>query len=282
MINLKLLERKWLFYKIKIYLPYAILITLLVLILFILSIFLTPQTDSVTSEKERKNRQHHEKTLVKHSPKKQIVAAQKKVTKKIPPKQKVIEQPTKALNTPVEKKESVKKILLHPSLNFLKSLDKNSTQESEKTALPATRVLPTPKNVLPTPQKIKEKEEKTAAVTAEEKEHKSSSIVITKRNTHKDIQDVIRRFNKNNNPALSLFIAKKYYNLGLYTKSYNYALITNKLDKNIEASWIIFAKSLVKLHKREMALKILKQYIEYSNSQQANMLLNEIKSGKFQ
>ncbi|MGD9719509.1 MAG: hypothetical protein AB7U24_09720, partial [Sulfurimonadaceae bacterium] len=69
--------------------------------------------------------------------------------------------------------------------------------------------------------------------------------------------------------------------LGDYHKSYNYALITNELNNNIEASWIIFAKSLVKLNEKEMALKTLRQYIEHSGSNQAKLLLDEIRNGKF-
>ena len=108
-----------------------------------------------------------------------------------------------------------------------------------------------------------------------------ANINITKRTSQKDIKDVIRRFKKSNNPALSLFIAKKYYELGKYDKSYNYALITNQIDKNIEASWLIFSKSLVKLGKRKMAINTLRQYIKQSDSPKAKRLLNEILSGKF-
>jgi len=63
--------------------------------------------------------------------------------------------------------------------------------------------------------------------------------------------------------------------------SYNYSLITNELNNNIEASWIIFTKSLVKLNKKEMAVKTLQQYVEHSQSNQAKLLLDEITSGKF-
>jgi tetratricopeptide (TPR) repeat protein len=85
----------------------------------------------------------------------------------------------------------------------------------------------------------------------------------------------------NNNPALSLFVAKKYYELGDYAQAYNYALITNQINRDIEASWIIFTKSLVKLNKRDQAIQTLKDYIESSSSNTARILLEEIQSGKF-
>ncbi|MBU4110699.1 CDC27 family protein, partial [bacterium] len=96
-----------------------------------------------------------------------------------------------------------------------------------------------------------------------------------------DIEEIITRFKKNNNPALSLFIAKKYYELGEYRNAYNYSLITNELNKDIEASWILFAQSLVKLNEKDKAVKVLRDYIKHTNSNRANLLLNDILSGKF-
>ena len=112
-------------------------------------------------------------------------------------------------------------------------------------------------------------------------EEESKKISIQRRDTSDDIRHIIKRFKKNNNPALSLFIAKKYYELGEYHKAYNYALITNEIDRDIDASWIVFAKSLVKLNQKEMAIKTLKQYIESTHSSSAKILLDEIVSGKF-
>ena len=106
------------------------------------------------------------------------------------------------------------------------------------------------------------------------------SIIIKRENNYKDIAEVIKRFNKNNNPALSLFVAKKYYEIGEYKKSYNYALITNNINDKIESSWIIFAKSLVKLKKIKKAKKILKEYIKNSHSNKAKILLEDIEKGR--
>jgi tetratricopeptide (TPR) repeat protein len=110
----------------------------------------------------------------------------------------------------------------------------------------------------------------------------SKKISIKRQNTQDDIHDIIKRFKNNNNPALSLFVAKKYYELGNYHQAYNYSLITNKINKEIKVSWIIFAKSLVKLGKKDKAISILKKYIQQSNSSSAQILLDEIRTGKFQ
>ena len=111
---------------------------------------------------------------------------------------------------------------------------------------------------------------------------RKNELVINKRNSEIDLQDVINRFKKNRNPKLSLHIAKKYYSLGKYDKSYNYALMTNQIDEEIEDSWIIFAKSLYKLGEEKMAIKTLNSYIKSSESIKASLLLNNMKKGIFQ
>jgi tetratricopeptide (TPR) repeat protein len=110
----------------------------------------------------------------------------------------------------------------------------------------------------------------------------SKKISIKRQNTQNDIHDIIKRFKKNTKPALSLFVAKKYYELGNYHQAYNYSLITNKINKEIKVSWLIFAKSLVKLGKKDKAISTLKKYIKQSHSSSAQILLDEIRTGKFQ
>ncbi|MDA3947149.1 MAG: hypothetical protein PF439_10780 [Helicobacteraceae bacterium] len=111
----------------------------------------------------------------------------------------------------------------------------------------------------------------------------SQSVVEVHRNqiSPDELNSVIRRFNNQANPALSLFIAKNYYDLGNYQESYNYALATNKLNPNIEDSILIFSRSLVKLGQKEKAIDTLESYIKKSGSYKAKMLLSEIKKGNF-
>ena len=104
--------------------------------------------------------------------------------------------------------------------------------------------------------------------------------------THDQISDdelnsVINRFEKLRNPALSLFIAKKYYAQGNYHEAYNYALGTNRLNPEIEESILIFSRSLVKLGKKEEAITTLKAYLNKANSTEASVLLDKIEKGTF-
>nr|WP_321266008.1 CDC27 family protein [uncultured Sulfurimonas sp.] len=174
------------------------------------------------------------------------------------------------------------KLTLSPSLNFISNIKHSSitNEYNYESTVKENKKIATPKSA--PPKKIKEEPIKEEAVKEKIQEPEPKhQLKIQRQNTQEDINHVIKRFNKNNNPALSLFVAKKYYEIGDYHKSYNYALITNEINDNIDASWIIFAKSLVKLNQKNEAISTLKKYIKHSNSSQARILLEEITSGKF-
>ena len=110
-----------------------------------------------------------------------------------------------------------------------------------------------------------------------------NTLVKVGHNTTSDdeLKGVIKRFNRKKKPALSLFIANKYYEKGNYTESYKYARITYNLNPKIEDSMIIYAKSLVKLGKKDKAKNALTAYIKKTGSINAKTLLNQINKGTF-
>lgn len=189
------------------------------------------------------------------------------------------------------------KIILIPSLDFMKNIQFNISKNSDisNQTTHNKQILDTPikkeKVIILKDDNITEtnsemKNEKTVDIPVPQKKQ---TIAIDKKNPEKitinkeisDIQDVIKRFNTNKNPALSLFIAKRYYQINEYESAYNYALTTNNIDSNIEESWIIFSKSLVKLNQKDKAIQTLEQYISFSKSKNAKILLDDIRSGKF-
>ncbi|MDD3475794.1 MAG: CDC27 family protein [Sulfurimonas sp.] len=179
-----------------------------------------------------------------------------------------------------------KRVLLTPSLSFIDRIESSNTQHitnviSDIKEVEVENIEPIIEEVKPKEQIIVNNKIESIEKTLPRIEDKKTSINIERKDEESDIADVIKRFNINHNPALSLFIAKKYYQLGNYEQAYNYALMTNDLNNNIEGSWIIFSKSLVKMNKKELAIETLKKYISYSNSSQAKQLLDEITSGKF-
>jgi len=243
MLNLNELEKKWFVYKIKSYIPHLTITTTLILIIIVVLFYFDDSLkDQRDIEKKEVKKLETHKTFVKE-------------IKKVP-----LSAPI-----PITKKNNLKKTLLLPSLNFVENITINKKKMQEP--------------IIENTEKIVEI--KPEPIIKEISIEKNISLQIKKQNTSNDINLVIKRFKTNNNPALSLFIAKKYYEIGNFNQAYNYSLITNQLNKDIEESWIIFSKSLVKLDKKNKAIKVLKQYLEYSNSNKAEILLANILSGKF-
>jgi hypothetical protein len=269
MLNINELEQRWLRYKIKSYIPHAVISISLLLIIFIALVLFSKEEIKPLSSN------NFIKKTIKSEPKTIHIKAEKKITM-----QTVVKKHT---NTPAPSVNSLNtKMTISPSLDFMKKMQGNtlSNYENPKPSYskPLKEYQETKKEKVIVVDKAPEPVVKVVPVKIEKKK---SAISIKRQNTHDDISQVISRFNKNNNPALSLFIAKKYYELGDYHKAYNYALITNEINNEIEASWIVFSKSLVKLKEKEQAIKTLKKYISQSNSNRANMLLDDIRSGKF-
>ncbi len=253
MRNISDLEKRWFRYKLKSFIPY-VLISLMVIIstALILSVFkkqLTNKSSEVILLNDKE---------------------QKVVATKIIEEVKVV--PIEPQITFKEIKKEATKMVLTPSLDFIKNLRTTSTESYSSDNFAQVQKKEIPK------KKIKKQILKQKQVV---QQTRPKNILIQRQETQSDIEHVIKRFHKNNNPALSLFVAKKYYKLGDYKQSYNYALLTNQINANIEQSWIIFVKSLVKLHKKEQAINILKSYIKHSKSTNAKILLDNIQSGKF-
>ena len=259
MLNISDLESRHKKYKLKSYIPYIVIFVSITAILV-----------STISILEYNEANSNIQTEVINIPVKEVEVI-------------VLKQEEETITPIVTKHESNnnKKIILSPSLNFMSSIQSTTIAYYDGTSN---------KKI----EKIKpvKKENKTIKITNTKKIEleaekpnltikKKTSINIKRNQEDDDIKHVIKRFKVNNNPALSLFVAKKYYKLGEYKKAYNYALITNQINSNIEASWIIFAKSLMKLKEQEMAIKTLKKYIDNSHSSRAKILLDEIQSGKF-
>ncbi|QFR49017.1 hypothetical protein FJR48_04470 [Sulfurimonas lithotrophica] len=282
MHNIHELEQKWFKYKIKFFLPYVVVIiffAILIITLIFINDFksISPLTISKKEYNISKQKQST-KVSSEQNIEEETIDIKKDTEQKINKK-----TSTKPLNEIKDSKDE--KLILSPSLDFMKKLKTDSVNSYNDVQTKSYNNISEEisKNI----SEDTVKEEKTIQTYQDQDTQESETfakkpkITISKRETQNDIQDVIKRFKKNNNPALSLFVAKKYYKLGDYEKAYNYALITNEINNEIEQSWIIFAKSLVKLNKKDLAIKTLKKYIRHSHSGNAKVLLEDIKSGKF-
>jgi len=270
MLNTSELEQRWLRYKIKSYLPHVVITLSLITITTLLFFFLPETEKSRVAPVVKQEKIIIEKVVTK--------APQPELSKTVPLVKKVAPQPLR-VTTPSFERASIEthSVKLEPSLGFMKKMQ-HDVQPYYKTE--RQRVVPKEENRVKKEKKQAKQHPQKKPVVVEQKKE-PSRISIRRQNTQSDIYEIIQRFKKNNNPALSLFVAKKYYELGNYKQAYNYALITNDINKNIESSWLIFAKSLVKLGKRKRAMNTLEHYIQNSQSNSARILLDEIRSGKF-
>lgn len=244
MLDIHDLERRWLRYKIKCYMP-VFFSTFAVLVVFVLGIVFIPEIQD--NQKPEKAKLKKDTVLEKNNS--VITVAKNTLLKPV-----------------VKKSQQEQSLLLKPSLDFMNNIEKNISPYNERKQFCTSN---------------KKTEQKPQQVKKKKPEKEKLKITVNKNSDEEDLKDVIKRFKKNKNPALSLFIAKKYYKSKQYKKSYNYALMTNEIDKTIEDSWIIFSKSLVKLGKKELAIKTLKSYLKTTNSTSAKILLRKINTGEF-
>jgi len=285
MLNINELESRWLRYKIKSYIPHlSIFISFIVLLSITLIYF-----------NKEKSKEDKLESIVEHNKSEKLTIVFN--TKETKPKniQIIEETPVKKeiKNIPLNDVDTIR--TLTPSMNFIKEMQNSSqpdyenndnsdfafqTKKEEKKSIQTASVEDTAEDIIE--EVIIENTIEAEPQNTVTNEEASKKISIHRQNVQSDIHGIIKRFKKNKNPALSLFIAKKYYELGDYHNAYNYALITNGINSDIEASWIVFAKSLVKLGKKEMAIKTLQDYIKQSQSYSGKLLLDEILSGKFE
>ena len=268
MLNIHDLEKRWKVYKIKSFIPYVVTIALLIIvpITYILS-------NEVQKPAQQKELPKIKETKIAIPLKKQKPEMKSEMKPELKP---IIENNITKKTTYIQ--------TLKPSMGFIKNIQHQSIQSQYKTQkVDKKQPLVQKKRKVVKPTVIEEiVEDISTNQAAPMKRGERVAITIERKETKNDIFEVVKRFRKSNNPALSLFIAKKYYELGNYEQAYNYALITNQINPDIEASWIIFAKALVKLHKKNKAIHTLEEYIKVSHSNNAEILLHEIKSGKFQ
>lgn len=256
MLDVHKLERRWIKYKVKKYLPYivSVVLTFLFILVYVFWNFSTVNPSDTNSTQA---------ALVK--------------TQSPSVNSSVIAEKTENMPTNLE-----------PSMEFVHSFESTPTNEpltpKPLMAKPAgtqpsqqiSNVPPAPKTIAmpeytPPPNPIV-----PPKITAKE-----NVVTINKAESKLDIEELQERFKTTSNANLGLFIARYYYDKGNYHEAYNYALKTNSINNRIDESWIIFAKSLVKLGRSDHAKKTLQLYLQQSNSESARTLLESIDKGTF-
>lgn len=249
MLDIHTLERRWLKYKIKSYLPHIITLLSAVL-LFIALAYTWSDSDVAVPDTKKDEPLQHTDSMTKNS-------------------------------APSEENTSV---VLEPSMEFVQSFQTSQNAPVQ----PAVKTVPTtinkPQNDAPPVPKVLSMPEMAPAKPLPPKAVSSPAdkpLSLNRNDSKLDIESIERRFKETSNPSLGLFIARYHYDHGNYSEAYNVSLKTNTLNSKIEESWIIFSKSLVKLGKPDQAKKTLQLYISESNSEAARSLLDSIERGNF-
>ena len=94
------------------------------------------------------------------------------------------------------------------------------------------------------------------------------------------IETMKEKFSKSKNSRDALLLAKAFYRKGNYKESERWALEANKLNSNLDESWIVFAQAKAKLGKKREAINILAMYYKRTKSSKVKAVLEEVKMGK--
>jgi len=112
-------------------------------------------------------------------------------------------------------------------------------------------------------------------------EKKRLEIQVVEANDPSTFKAIEKRFRLGHDIDDSLFLARSYYDKRQYKKAEYWALQTNKIDDNIEESWLIFVKAKLKRGQKNEALRVLNAYIKRTHSPEAKALLEKVKKGIF-
>ncbi len=256
MFDIKTLERKWLIYKVKSYLPHFLVLAITFVALILLN------------------------SLWTNEPKNEVVISEPVVQTEN------IEQNS---SSEIEKEPvSDEQLILEPSMDFIANISTTPTYTAPAQTITPASQKPIIDNII-TPQTLElppldkplSHEQVTPAIQKSEPVSTKGKLAINRSDSKIDIASIEDRFKENSNASLGLFIAKYHYDNGNYSEAYNYALKTNSINAKMDENWIIFCKSLVKLGKKEQARRTLHLYIKESRSDEAIALLDAIDRGSF-
>ena len=106
------------------------------------------------------------------------------------------------------------------------------------------------------------------------------NIQVTTQKSDVSAQAIEERFRFAKDKDDALFLTRYYYDKKAYKKALSWALETNKLDSDIEESWLIFGQAKARLGQRMEAIRVLQAYYNRTGSPKAQKLLDAIRRGK--
>lgn len=111
-------------------------------------------------------------------------------------------------------------------------------------------------------------------------EQKPKGIIKIETQEVNSIKYLKERFEKSHNIIYALMLAEEYYLSKNYQDSNKWSIIANTIDADNEKSWILFAKSKLKLGHKQDAISALEAYLKNNKSKVVQNLLTQIMSGE--
>ena len=182
-----------------------------------------------------------------------------------------------------KKSLEVRKILLDNAFTTLQIKEKEKEIQNEDLNNESEKITT---EVIDDPMRYQHPNAKKVFIQVSEPEKKEEIDEKPKKRVHLDIiqttalnahGDVKKRFLDTKDTEDSLFLARSYYEKGDNKKAIYWALQTNKINSNIEESWLIFVKAKARSGNKKEARRILISYIKRTNSFAAKILLKEYK-----
>jgi len=85
-----------------------------------------------------------------------------------------------------------------------------------------------------------------------------------------------KKFKKTSDYKIALKLSRLYYASKNYKKALKWSMIANELNQKDDGSWLLFAKSKIKLGEKEIAKKALMTYNKEYYSKKVEQLLDRI------
>jgi len=166
--------------------------------------------------------------------------------------------------TEIDKKPPVKHTTEKKEKHIIKKVEKKIEKKVEKKPVQVKKVEPKREK-----KEIK-KEQKPKIIIQEEK-----PLVIKKRKV--DVDGLVTLYEKNPNYNMAIKIANMYYEKENYSQSIEWSRKANKLDAEDYQSWLIFAKSLIKIRELNKATEVLQTYMDtYGPEEHIQSLLRSL------
>ncbi len=277
MLEIEKLEREWRRYKLKRLSPWIFSVSTLLLVSIAYLLWFDTDKPLITD----KNIQTTEK--------KEFLGydtIEKSVTKNVSRAPVSNNSPSTILSKPLEKgsQPSTQKkdssVILNPDTEFLNSFSDSGSLKNRSTSyLRKMKEHNSETSSYKNRQTVKAKKEKGLTASSK-KENGSGTLIIQSSKTNNTLAYLIKRFNEKRDPKLASYIAQSLYKKANYEEAVKWSVMANSLDPSSEDTWLVFARSKVKLGQKEEAIRALRTYLNQYTSKNVKSFLRSLEQGR--